>query len=150
MSIIPLLYEMKLSLTLPFIPLLLSYLLKHTSSFNVAIKKYLQLLLQRILKFEPICRMYSSWEDPATYIWVCSTQIEADESSHQHRVTKGYFQSKMCKNISFISKALIRKRKIISIFIQISLPIWSLLLMKIPTTFIVQNSNFKMTHCALS
>ena len=38
MSIIPLLYEMKLSLTLPFIPLLLSYLLKHTSSFNVAIK----------------------------------------------------------------------------------------------------------------
>ena len=37
MSIILLLYEMKLSLTHPLL-LLLSYLLKHTSSFNVAIK----------------------------------------------------------------------------------------------------------------
>ena len=100
MSIIPLLYEMKLSLTLPFIPLLLSYLLKHTSSFNVAIKSTFSCFYNVFWNLSQFV-VCTAVEKTQQRIWVCSTQIEADESSHQHRATKSYFESKMCKNILF-------------------------------------------------
>ena len=114
MSIIPLLYEMKLSLTLPFIPLLLSYLLKHTSSFNVAIKSTFSCFYNVFWNLSQFV-VCTAVEKTQQRIWVCSTQIEADESSHQHRATRGYFESKLCKNISSILKALIRESKIIKI-----------------------------------